>query len=223
MLKVSEIFTSIQGEGVDVGRVAAFVRFSGCPLGCRFCDTEYAKREGKEISIAELISKLKKFQIPDIVVTGGEPLVQENIASFLTTLSKELWVRKIFIETCGFVFKEEIFAGKVFLNLSPKPPSMIGTDYSRFLLQYIRFFPERVNVKFLIADKTDLSYALKIVKSEPEFFKIKGLVFQPVEIPGKPYPDAVKQVLSLIFKNRSILSQFEVKVIPQVHKLLGIK
>ena len=223
MLKVSEIFTSIQGEGIDIGRIAAFVRFSGCPLGCRFCDTEYAKKDGEAVSVLDLISRLEKFKIPDVVVTGGEPLIQEDIVSFLNVLSKQSWVRKIFVETCGFVFKEEVFFDKVFLNLSPKPPSMIETDYGKFLLQYIRFFPEKVNVKFLIVDETDLSYALKIIKSEPEFFKIRGLVFQPVEIPGKPYTETVKQVLSLIFKNRVILSQFEVKVIPQVHKLLGIR
>ncbi len=223
MLKVSEIFVSIQGEGIDVGRVASFIRFTGCPLKCRFCDTQYAKTGGSLFSIEELIFRLEKLGFSDIVVTGGEPLVQDEIESFIVELSKKDWVRKIFIETCGIFFKKDVFTDKVFLNISPKPPSMMDIDAKRLLDGYISLFPDRVNVKFLFANEKDFLFAMDIVNENIDFFQKNGIVFQPVELPGEDYVESVRKVIDFIKRNKAVVSKFEVKIIPQIHKLLGIK
>lgn len=76
MLKVNEIFYSVQGEGTSAGLPCVFVRLTFCNLRCTYCDTEYAFYEGKDLSISEIIDEIKKYDCKLVEVTGGEPLVQ---------------------------------------------------------------------------------------------------------------------------------------------------
>jgi len=87
-LKVSEIFKSIQGEGKRAGEVSVFVRLAGCNLSCRWCDTPYAlkKNQGKETSLAEIVTKVEEFNCEAVVVTGGEPLIWEETPMLLSEL-----------------------------------------------------------------------------------------------------------------------------------------
>ncbi|WP_457568795.1 7-carboxy-7-deazaguanine synthase QueE [Desulfurobacterium sp.] len=222
-MKVHEIFSSVQGEGVDVGLVASFVRFAGCFLKCRYCDTQEAKTGGVEFSQEEIINKLKSLGVPDIVVTGGEPLSQDGISNFLFKLSSETWVKRIFVETSGFFFKSDIFVKKVFVNISPKPPSMEVDFPLKSFENFIVNFYDRVQVKFLILTEEDLAWILKIVREYKDYFSKKGIVFQPIEVPGKPYSESVKTVIDLVMREKPLLSRFNVRVIPQIHKLVGIK
>ena len=76
---INEIFYSIQGEGKWMGLPNIFIRTTGCNLRCSYCDTTYAYKEGEENSIEEILKKISKFHCKKICITGGEPLIQENI------------------------------------------------------------------------------------------------------------------------------------------------
>lgn len=87
MLRVCEIFESIQGESSYAGRRSAFVRLAGCNLRCTYCDTRYAYHEGKDLSVGEVVSAVRRFGCSLIVVTGGEPLIQAETPELITILS----------------------------------------------------------------------------------------------------------------------------------------
>ena len=76
MLKVNEIYHSIQGESTNAGLPCVFIRLTGCNLRCTYCDTEYAFYDGKDYSIKQIIDEVKKYNCKLVEVTGGEPLMQ---------------------------------------------------------------------------------------------------------------------------------------------------
>ena len=78
MLKVNEIFKSIQGESTYAGLPCTFIRLAGCNLRCTYCDTNYAYYHGKELSDEEIISKIEEYGVKCVEFTGGEPLLQEE-------------------------------------------------------------------------------------------------------------------------------------------------
>jgi len=120
MFKLSELFTSIQGEVQWVGRYSVFVRFAGCNLNCLFCDTPQKTKIDMEIDVPRLLSYLKEAQAQHVVITGGEPLL--NIAEIdylLSELPEEVSVE---IETNGTLLERvpNKWVGKVYFNISPK-------------------------------------------------------------------------------------------------------
>jgi len=86
MVRVSEIFASIQGETSYVGLPFAFVRLTGCNLRCRYCDTTYAYDDGEEFSLNQVVLRVADFGIPRVMVTGGEPLLQEETPALVEAL-----------------------------------------------------------------------------------------------------------------------------------------
>ena len=78
MLRVTEIFRSIQGESTHAGRPCSFVRLTGCPMRCVWCDSEYTFTGGTQMSIEEVIDRVKEFDCKLVEVTGGEPLAQKE-------------------------------------------------------------------------------------------------------------------------------------------------
>ncbi len=120
ILKITEIFPSIQGEGLRQGYPTLFVRFSGCNLKCPFCDTQYAWKEGNEYSTRQVIEEIKKlkFRFPAqwICLTGGEPLLQA-IAELVKELKKEGF--NIQVETNATLFQD---IPVDWYSVSPKPP-----------------------------------------------------------------------------------------------------
>lgn len=86
MLKVNEIFYSIQGESSLAGLPCIFIRLTYCNLRCSYCDTEYAFNEGKDYPIEEILSEIKKYNCNLVEVTGGEPLVQSEVHTLLKEL-----------------------------------------------------------------------------------------------------------------------------------------
>ena len=77
-LRINEIFYSIQGESSRIGMPTVFVRLTGCPMRCTYCDTAYAFHDGQQKEIEEIIQEIKKFDTNYVTVTGGEPLAQKN-------------------------------------------------------------------------------------------------------------------------------------------------
>lgn len=103
---IKEIFESIQGEGLLVGRKQLFIRFCDCNLNCQYCDTDFSHENAIELSEEELFDKIKKYDAPSISFTGGEPLLQANfIRSFLKKYKKFL-NKEIYLETNGVLYDE---------------------------------------------------------------------------------------------------------------------
>jgi 7-carboxy-7-deazaguanine synthase len=101
MLTVNEIFLSIQGEGTRAGRPCVFVRLTGCPLRCVWCDTAYAFHEGARREEADVLAELRRFSPRLLCLTGGEPLAQPASFPFVTRLADEGW--EVVVETSGHV------------------------------------------------------------------------------------------------------------------------
>jgi len=86
MLRITEIFYSIQGESNTVGYPTTFVRLTGCPMRCQYCDTAYAFHGGDKMEIEEILAKVKALPAKHVTVTGGEPLAQQECWSLLSDL-----------------------------------------------------------------------------------------------------------------------------------------
>ena len=99
MLKINEIFYSIQGESSFNGMPCIFIRLTYCNLRCSYCDTEYAFYEGKDMSIEDIIHEIQQYDCKLVEVTGGEPLMQEECINLMKTLLNENY--QVMLETGG--------------------------------------------------------------------------------------------------------------------------
>ena len=99
-LRITEIFLSIQGESSHAGRPCSFVRLTGCPMRCVWCDSTYTFTGGTKISFEDIFAQLEKFNCNLVEVTGGDPLAQKNVFTFITELLNRGY--EVLIETGGF-------------------------------------------------------------------------------------------------------------------------
>lgn len=186
-MKVCEIFKAIQGEGKNVGQSTIFIRFSGCNLSCKWCDTKYNKFEGDELSAIELMEKLEEAglsSVNNVTLTGGEPLIQ-NERELLELLGYLKGQRKIVnIETNGTLFSDKIFEVVDFFSISPKLQSSETTkdNYLDGLMKYIdrvmEGYASKIQLKFVVMNDKDIVEA-KDILSASSYFKEIFVVFQP--------------------------------------------
>lgn len=235
---ISEIFTSIQGEGLQVGRPAIFIRFAGCNLNCSYCDTAHSKtrKNAREYSLRELVSRIQKAGLSegDVCITGGEPLLQ---ADFLVQLIPELKRRgfKISMETNGTLTEEfkKVARQLDVLAISAKSPSsgnrFSKEDYRKFLHGAVNVLgkTKRTNgkrnvfVKMVITGNTSSSEVRDVAGIIASVHKGIPLVLQPVTTGQKTGMPGAKALLALQREARKRL--VDVRVIPQVHKVLGLR
>jgi 7-carboxy-7-deazaguanine synthase len=158
MLTVNEVFFSIQGEGSRAGRPCVFVRLTGCPLRCVWCDTAYAFHEGARRDEAELAAELRRFPARLLCLTGGEPLAQPAAFPFVTGLLDEGW--EVVVETSGHVPLGPLDPRAVAI-MDVKTP---GSGESRRMewanLDRLRAADE---VKFVIAGRADYDWSREVV------------------------------------------------------------
>lgn len=158
---VSEIFHSIQGEGKTIGKPTVFVRLRGCNLKCLFCDSKFTWTEGKEMSILEIKEEIQKYNCKRIVITGGEPLLQQkDVFDLIFSISKY----DIEIETNGTILPEYNLP-KIQYNVSPKLTNS-GNDLEKSIQEKsLQFFSEHKNsiFKFVVSTKEDLDEILKLI------------------------------------------------------------
>ena len=160
-MKVNEIFYSIQGEGKNVGLPTIFIRLSGCNLRCRWCDTKYAYFEGKEKSVREIIEEIKKWDCKRVCITGGEPLLQEEVYNLIDELIKLNYF--VSVETNGSISIEELAKRDVVIEMDYKLPS---SGFSKFMLkENLSFLRKGDELKFIIADRNDYEVAKSIIKN----------------------------------------------------------
>jgi 7-carboxy-7-deazaguanine synthase len=163
-MKISEIFYSIQGEGLLAGVPSVFVRTSGCNLRCTWCDTPYTswKPEGEELPLDEILAKVTSYAPTHVVVTGGEPMLTQNIVP-LTASLREMGLH-VTIETAGTVYQPVVCD---LMSISPKLANSTPhqRDGGRFAVQHERLRYQRDVLKRLMAESP---YQLKFVVCAPE-------------------------------------------------------
>ncbi|OPY69935.1 MAG: 7-carboxy-7-deazaguanine synthase [Syntrophorhabdus sp. PtaU1.Bin002] len=159
ILKVNEVFHSIQGESTFAGLPCTFIRLTGCNLRCSYCDTAYAYEEGKEWSIPDLIDCAKHYQSPLVEVTGGEPLLQAGTPELVRALLDE--DREVLVETNGSL-DISVIDKRAVIIMDMKCPDSGMSDKNLFA--NVGCLKSRDEVKFVIASEGDYSWAKSMIK-----------------------------------------------------------
>jgi len=219
-MRICELFESLQGEGLTVGSPSFFIRTGRCSVGCKLCDTKYSWDSGREYSIEELVREVKRSSLPEVVITGGEPFEEEELPLLLEALASLDFIRRITLETCGYVYRE-LPKSKLHLVLSPKPPTM-GVEFpERELLKFLKNY-EDAELKYTLYTEEDLRVIEDFLFSHPSLVP-QPVVLQPLHHPQEDYHETCRRVWQMVRRREELLKNFEVRLIPQVHKLLGLK
>jgi len=157
-LRITEIFYSLQGESNTVGLPTVFIRLTGCPLRCSYCDTQYAFVGGEKLSLAQIIQEIKQYPTNYITVTGGEPLSQANVHPLMKTLANKGY--QVSLETSGALDISNIDA-RVTKVMDLKTPS--SGESSKNIYQNIAYLTTKDQVKFVIANNQDYDWSKKLM------------------------------------------------------------
>jgi len=175
-LRITEIFLSIQGESSHAGRPCAFVRLTGCPMRCVWCDSEYTFTGGKRISFDEIFAQLKNFGCNLVEVTGGDPLAQKNVFPFITGLLNDGY--EVLIETGGFFSTEKVDErAKIILDV--KCPAS-GESARNHWANLERLNARKDEVKFVIADLNDWEFASNVITEYDLENRVKEILISPI-------------------------------------------
>jgi 7-carboxy-7-deazaguanine synthase len=175
-LRITEIFLSIQGESSHAGRPCSFVRLTGCPMRCVWCDSEYTFTGGEKLTFQDIFAKLEEFGCPLVEVTGGEPLAQKNVFPFITELCNRGY--EVLIETGGFVSTEAVDPrAKIILDV--KCPTS-GEAERNYWPNLDRLRRDADEVKFVIADLTDWDFAKYIIAKYDLTNRAREILVSPV-------------------------------------------
>ncbi|MGH8497970.1 MAG: 7-carboxy-7-deazaguanine synthase QueE [Methylococcales bacterium] len=159
LLRVTEIFYSIQGESATVGIPTSFIRLTGCPLRCNYCDTPYAFSGGEMLSVDDIIARTAEFPTNYVTLTGGEPLAQKNSLVLLDKLiEKGFWVS---LETSGAIDISAVNQ-KVVKVMDLKTPS--SGEQSRNLYANFNYLEKKDQIKFVIGTREDYLWARDTLK-----------------------------------------------------------
>ena len=202
-LRINEIFYSIQGESSRIGMPTVFVRLTGCPMRCTYCDTAYAFHDGQQKEIEEIIQEIKMFDTNYVTVTGGEPLAQKNCIELMNQLCELGY--QVSLETGGALDIKDVHP-KVKIILDVKTPKS-NEDKNNFWpnLANIRTNDE---IKFVIQDYEDFSWSMDII--EKYQLNQNQILFSPVY-----NVLASEQLAEWILKH-----QLNVRLQLQLHKIL---
>jgi 7-carboxy-7-deazaguanine synthase len=189
-MKVNEIFYSIQGESSFAGRPCIFIRLTGCNLRCSYCDTEYAFYEGKDMSIPEILNEISGYDANLVLVTGGEPMLQDSVHElFQHLLGKEYTV---LVETGGHMPLADIDP-RVHKIMDIKCPSSMMSGRNNY--GNIQYLTSNDEVKFVVGNREDFDWACEIIRTYDLASKAGVNLFSPVY--GKlSYSDLANWILS---------------------------
>ena len=175
MLRVTEIFRSIQGESTHAGRPCTFVRLTGCPMRCVWCDSEYTFTGGEHYSIDHIMDQVAAFGCKLIEVTGGEPLAQKEAFPLIQRLCDEGY--EVLIETGGYVSTANVDRrAKIILDIKcPASGEEPRNDWSNL----DRLRADKDEVKFVIADEADWIYAKHLIEQHALESRTKAVLISP--------------------------------------------
>jgi len=217
-LRLNEIYTGFEGEGIFVGEIHQFIRLQGCKVGCKTCDTAYALSEkgGKLLDYDDIINKLNP-SIKKVVITGGDPLLQkENLIPFLKLLIEYNYF--IIIELTGLSYDEDIVKYVDFISLDLKTPSSgisLPKNQFKILSKYIVYHPN-VQIKAVISDKKDFSYAVGIFSLVHDKHPYVPLIFTPCWKDKTPSDKLIDNIKDMLVKENI----HYIRVIVQQHKII---
>jgi 7-carboxy-7-deazaguanine synthase len=203
-LRITEIFHSLQGESNTVGLPTVFIRLTGCPLRCVYCDTAYAFTGGEKIGIDAIIAQAEQYGTPYITVTGGEPLAQPGCLELMTKLLDKGYV--VSLETSGALDVSKVDQ-RVVKVMDLKTPS--SGELSRNCYQNIEYLTAKDQVKFVIGNDGDYDWS-KSILTEYDLPNLCEILFSPVMGQQNPTELAEK-----ILKDR-----LPVRFQLQLHKIL---
>lgn len=173
-LKITEIFFSLQGEAKTVGLPTVFVRLTGCPLRCIYCDTAYAFSGGKKQTLTEIVNQVAQYKAKYVTVTGGEPLAQSSCHELMTLLVDQGFV--VSLETSGAVDISSVDS-RVSKVMDLKTPGSDEVDKN--IYQNIEHLTEIDQVKFVISDLADYEWS-KSILHKYNLAKRCEVLFSPV-------------------------------------------
>lgn len=156
MLKVNEIYKSIQGESSHTGLPCVFVRLTGCNLRCTWCDTEYAFYEGKGMTVEDVVKAVDQCGIPLVEITGGEPLMQKEVIPLMQILLKKNYT--VMLETGGSLPIDEV-PKQVLKIMDLKCPG--SGEESNNNYDTLKNLTSKDEVKFVILDREDYDWSKK--------------------------------------------------------------
>ncbi len=203
-LRVNEIFYSIQGESTYTGRPCVFVRLTACNLRCRWCDTEYAFYEGQTLTIDQVLEQVRAYKCPLVEITGGEPLLQEDVHSLIDRLLLEGY--EVLIETGGSLDVGRLDP-RVVKVLDLKAPGS-GMDRHNNL-DNLRYLDRKDQIKFVVADRRDYEWAKRMM-AEHALAEKAQVLFSPVF--GELHPRELAEWM--------LADQLQARLQIQLHKYL---
>jgi len=203
MLKINEIFVSVQGEGARTGELCVFVRLCGCSFGCYYCDTKYANLEdGKEYSVSELLKIVKNFGVNLVEITGGEPLEQAETPILAEKLLENGF--KVLVETNGS--RDVSILPKTAVKIVDVKLPWVGQE-NYFLYENLRFLTADDELKFVIDGIDGYNWAKDFIKNREISAQI---IFSP----------CVNKIEPNVLADMIIKDRLKVRFGLQIHKIL---
>lgn len=203
-LRITEIFHSLQGESVTVGLPTVFVRLTGCPLRCQYCDTAYAFSGGEMVEIDSILDKVKSYNCKHVCVTGGEPLAQPACINLLSKLCDQ--GHFVSIETSGARDISQVDK-RVMIVMDLKTPDSLEEDKN--LLSNLEHLKPSDQIKFVLCSRKDYEWACSMIK-EYSLEQRAQVLFSP----------SWKQLSPRELADWIITDQLAVRFQLQLHKLL---
>ena len=207
MIKINEIYLSVQGESSHTGLPCVFVRLTGCNLRCVWCDTAYAFHEGKTQSIDQTLKDVKSYGINLVEITGGEPLMQEDVYPLMVALLENGY--KVMLETGGSLSLEKV-PRDVIKILDFKCPG--SGEHKKNNLDNLKLLAPHDEIKFVILDRRDYEWSRDLIKKH-KINETSPILFSPVY--GKL---ELKEMVKWILEDR-----LPVRLQTQLHKVIWSK
>ena len=201
-LNITEIFYSLQGEAREVGIPTVFVRLTGCPLRCNYCDTAYAFKGNNPLSIEQILSEIAKYKTHYVCVTGGEPMAQSNCLHLLDALIEKGY--RVSMETSGSIDISKVNKN-VSIVMDLKTPSSTEQHQNRY--ENIPLLENKDQLKFVIASRPDFDWCCGILE---DYEILSDVLFSPVYESLRP-----AELADWILEK-----QLNVRLQVQLHKIL---
>jgi 7-carboxy-7-deazaguanine synthase len=203
-LRITEIFYSLQGESTSIGLPTVFVRLTGCPLRCTYCDTAYAFHGGKRIPLDNIVQQITDYACSHVCVTGGEPLAQPGCVDLLHLLCNKGFI--LSLETSG-ALSIEFVDPRVMIVMDLKSPD--SGECEKNLYSNLAYLKPTDQIKFVLGSREDYQWACDIIK-QYDLTKLTQILFSPSW--GKLNPSDLA--------NWIVADRLSVRFQMQLHKLL---